>query len=67
MRPAVRLSSRPTFVARTGKEGDGVVFVMDVAKELRIRTGTPVAQRPAERKPARAHRLGNPRAAYASK
>ncbi|WP_035067719.1 P-II family nitrogen regulator [Nitratidesulfovibrio termitidis] len=29
--------------ARTGKEGDGVVFVMDVAKGLRIRTGNPVA------------------------
>ncbi|MBG3875787.1 P-II family nitrogen regulator [Desulfovibrio oxamicus] len=29
--------------ARTGKEGDGVVFVMDVAKGQRIRTGDPVA------------------------
>lgn len=25
--------------AQTGKEGDGVVFVMDIAKSLRIRTG----------------------------
>ncbi len=29
--------------ARTGKEGDGVVFVMDVGKAVRIRTGNPVA------------------------
>lgn len=28
--------------ARTGKEGDGVVFVMDVSKAVRIRTGTAV-------------------------
>lgn len=28
--------------ARTGREGDGVVFVMDVAKAVRIRTGTAV-------------------------
>ena len=28
-----------TSGAKTGKEGDGVVFVLDVAKSVRVRTG----------------------------